>query len=223
MNVTWKKSSFLVFVLVFFVSAFKPVHGGWRNNPVTVSGGQFNPEFTGVKFGRFVVAAINVPPDYRKELELITATRIGRYKKDKWRGIHEDAAIAFRKLFPEPNFQPEKKYDVQFIRDKIRNEKIDILVLINILNEGGENLEDVESYVTALQLSGNYIHNITPVKKYRFAKITLFDTQSGKRIWIGDGIVKAKPGTTNWYNASAQTLAKHLIKHLEKAGVLAHE
>lgn len=223
MIATWRNVGFFVFALVLFVSGFKSALGGWRSNPVTVTGGQFNPEFSGVKFDRFVVAAINVPPDFRKELESIMAIRIGRFKKDRWRGTHEDVAIEFRKLFPEPIFQPDKKYEPQFLMEKIRQEKINVLVLINIQNQGGENIEDVESYSAALVLSGNHVHDMVPVKLYRFCKITLFDTRSGKPIWKGEGIVKAKPGTRNWYNASAQTLAKRLIKHLEKVGILTHE
>jgi hypothetical protein len=218
MRPTRAKGGVVVVVIALAVS------GCWANNPVKVTSGQVNPEFRDVKFGRFIVSAVNVPEDFRKELEKVTAIRIaieiGRLKKQNWREVYGDATVEFRNVFPDPAFQPEKKYDVQFIMDKIHQRKLDVIVLINMLNEGGQNIEDVESYVTVLQHSGNYIHDMAPVKRYRFAKIILFDAKTGKQVWKGDGTVKAKPGTTDWYHDSAVTLASDLVEHLESAGVL---
>lgn len=213
-------SLFIICLLLFFVTGLEPAQGGWRRNPVAITDGQLNPEFSGVKFNRFLIATINVPPDFREPMETLTAARISRFVMDRWHGTYDDIAIGFRKLFPEPVFQKDKKYEPQFLLDRIKQEKIDVLVLINIVNEGGKNIEDVETLPDALQYSGNYVHDISSVKSYRFCKITLFDIQSGKQIWKGDGIVKAKPGTKNWYHESASTLSKYLVSRLAKDGVL---
>lgn len=219
--ITNRVAWFVLFPLSWLIVGFSPVHGGWRHNPVTISVGQFNPEFSGAEFHRFLVATINVPADFREQMENITATRISRLAKDRWHGTYEDVAIGFRKVFPEiSTFQPEKKYETQELLDKIAKEKIDVLVMINIFNEGGKNIEDVETLPAALQYSANYVHDISSVASYRFCKITLFDIKSGHQIWKGDGVVKAKPGTKNWYHESAVTLAKYLVAHLKKDGVI---
>ena len=209
---------FLVAAMATVIVITQPGYAKWRNNPVSM-GGHGNPQYVGKAYKRIAVAAINVPPDFRAQLEQVTAINLSRAITDEsdW---NKTRVIDFASLFADPAFQPDGKYTIEYLMGELNKQGVDAILFINITNEGGENIDDIGSLEKALDVAANYKHKVGPVVRYKFSKVLVYDLKDKVGIWSGGGVVKAKPQTTKWFNVTARTMSKKLVKLLEKENVL---
>jgi hypothetical protein len=161
-----------------------------------------------------VVSAVNVVPAFRKQLEAVTVSHIDRATQVKGSGRE------FRAIFPSQDFIPGKSYAVAEVKQKMLDEQLEIFVFINVKDTGGNNLDDIDSLDNALLVSANHEHDPAKAEHYGFTDVVMYELATGKIVWRGNGIIKAKPNTPKWFKRTAVGHAKYFEKHIIKRGLV---
>lgn len=193
-----------------------PAQAGFRSDPTTLDG-DINPEFQGKSYQTYVVGAVNAIQQFRKYLETWHVSRINHAAQNK------QAGREFRVLFPDPLYTPNKSYTIEEIKKRLADEGIQIFVFINVKDKGGYNLTDVDTMDKALLAAANSLHDSNRVEHYGGTDVVLYELSSGKVVWRGNGIVKAKPNTPKWFKRTSVGHAKFLEKRLRSAKLLSPE
>ena len=177
--------------------------------------GDFNPEFKGRKFNTFAVSAINTVPKFRFQFERRMHDLFKRHYNGKTN------LVEFHKYGEPSKFNPnaEKLDRIKVIED-LKKKKIEVLVLFNIHNQGGENLSDQMTIDEAIEASINHKHDISSVTRYINSSVTLYEVSTGKIIWKGQGKLRAKINSRKWFKKSSKIQTVRLYRFIVKAGLL---
>ena len=204
-------SSTLAVVLVSF-TLFMPQSAEARR--VSLSG-DFNPEFKGRKFSTFAISAINTVPKFRFQFERRMHDLFKRHYNGKTN------LVEFHKYGEPSKFNPgaEKMDRIKVIED-LKQKKIEVLVLFNVHNQGGENLSDQMTLDEAIEASINHKHDISSVTRYVNSSVTLYEMSTGKIIWKGQGKLRAKINSRKWFKKSSKIQTVRLYRFIVKAGLL---
>ncbi len=199
--------AFILFTPISFLT-------GCHINPSRIDG-KINPIFQGRSFTNYAVAAVNIVPRFRKELEHVTAIRIQRSLIDR------TPVQEFRILFPHNEFEEKRQsYTLEHIKQTLHDKGVEVFIFINVIDTQGSNLEHIDKLDRALLAGANNVHDPRGAYYYGGSDVLLFELSTGKIIWKGHGVLKAKPHTPRWFNASSTGHAAYLVSNLKKAGLI---
>lgn len=180
--------------------------------------GQFNPEFTGKRVHKIVVAAPNVVQHFRDQIEI----RMSDELKDISRGGAN--ALQFNQVV-----SPFKTYTGKEVISRLKSQGVDAVVIVDIQMAGGRraeleeqrrNSKIPEDMIGALEFTANHKHSPNWRGKYRLTTVTLYHLDTGNIIWQGSGQVNGNKTSIKWHKVSGRMLARKFGKALKRTGIL---
>ncbi|MDH5634084.1 MAG: hypothetical protein OEZ10_14010 [Gammaproteobacteria bacterium] len=178
--------------------------------------GNFSGDNAGVGFHRIVVAAPNVVPAFRAQIE----KRFQNYVKKYSRGRTE--VVRFEDVMPQKD-----SYSAKEVLKQLKANNFDGAVIIDI-QQNLRRVVDKDSpdvmpsdMPKALQFAASHRHQPAYGAKYQPTTVRVFDLNSGKVVFEGSGFVNATPSSKKWHKLSGDFLALKLAKYLRKGSLLA--
>lgn len=173
--------------------------------------GHFNKDHAGVKFSRIVVAAPNVVPAFRRQIE----KRFQSYVRKFSRGATEAVRIA-EVIPPKPSYTPKQ------VMGQLKKQGIDAAVIIDIQQNLMRAASEANTSVipaampAALKFAASHQHNPAYGAKYQPTRVRVYDLKSGSVVFEGQGMVNATATSRKWHKVSGKFLSVKLAKYLRK-------